>query len=55
MYHVITKVTEGEHKGRTIIVQVVAETSWQAIDLAYYQKGLEKYQSDRSKYKAKRI
>jgi hypothetical protein len=55
MYNVITKVTVGEHKGRTIIVQVVAENEWQAIDLAYYQKGVKKYQEDRSKYKAKRI
>lgn len=55
MYKVITEVAEGEHKGRTITIQVVAETSWQAIELAYYQKGLNEYQPNRTKYKATRI
>jgi hypothetical protein len=55
MYHVKTRVAEGKYKGKPLVVEVVAENEWQAIDLAYYQKGLKKYQEDRSKYTAKRI
>lgn len=55
MYHVKVIVSTGEFKGRPVIVQVVAQNKWQAIDLAYYQKGLNKYEEDRSKYIAKRV
>ena len=55
MYHVKVRVAEGKYKGKLVVVGVVAENKWQAIDLAYYQKGLKKYEEDRSKYTAKRI
>lgn len=55
MYQVKVRVASGEHKGRPVIVLVVAETKWQAIDIAYYQRGLKKYEADRDLYEAKRI
>lgn len=34
---------------------VIAENKWQAIDIAYYEKGGSIAEKDRTKYKAKRV
>ena len=50
MYRVEIECSLGE-----LVVYIKAESTYHAIELALYKEGMNKFQSDRSKYKAEKV